>query len=194
VNTTSGAAIGASTISITCASTVAAGFYNQGYLMVASGAGQGLTYQINNHAAVSTGATGAFKLYDDDALAVAITTTSTISLLANKYANVIQAPVTTATGVVVGVASYAIGATQFGWVQTWGVCAVRGGDTNALGTQADGISSTAGRVRALLVSTVVPAATTSQTVASSSISQPIGILMQTNVDGQFVAIDLRIAP
>src|SRR5689334_21727747 len=48
VNTTSGVALGATVISVTCASTVAASFYNDGFLMVASGAGQGLLYQIKS--------------------------------------------------------------------------------------------------------------------------------------------------
>lgn len=191
VNTTSGTAIGATTISLTCGSTVAVGFYNQGHLIVASGAGQGLTYQINNHPAVSTGATGAFKLYDEDGLAVAITTTSTVSLIANKYSGVIQAPVTTATGVVVGVATYAIAATQYGWLQTWGIAAVRGGDTNALGSAIDGVASTAGRARGWVQAT---GGATTSFLGSVATGQAIGYLLQTNVDGQFVAVDLRIAP
>src|SRR5712691_9008089 len=187
VNTTSQTSFGATLISLTCGSTVATGFYNEGYLIVASGAGQGLQYQIKSHPAVSTGATAAFTLYDDDAVAVAITATSTVSLIPNKYRGVIQAPVTTATGVVVGVACYPIAITQYGWIQTWGVCPVRGGDTNAIATWADGVSSTAGRIRGFAI--------VSSTGASTLYTgQAIGFMLQTNVDGQFVAFDLRIAP
>lgn len=194
INTTSAVALGATLITLTCASSVAAGFYNEGYLIVASGAGQGLVYTVNNHAAVSTGATGIFRLYDEDALVVAVTITSTVSLIPNKYNGVIRVPVTTATGVVVGVATYVIVSLQFGWVQTWGPCAVLGGDTNALGTAVDGVSSTAGRIRGFITSSVVPSASTSQTVTGSATGQPIGYLLQTNVDGQWVAVDLTISP
>jgi hypothetical protein len=194
-HTTSGQYVGDSTLRLTCASSVAIGFYNEGYAVIASGAGQGLMYQIREQtAAVSTGATGTFKLYDDDGLAVAITTTSRITLIPNKYNGVIEAPVTTATGRIVGVAVYPIAITQYGWIQTWGPCTVFGGDTNTIGTAVDGISSTAGRVRAFSVVTVVPAATTSQTIAGTAGGQAIGYLMQTNVDGQYVIVDLTISP
>lgn len=194
VNATSLVALGANQVTVTCASSVAAGFYIDGYLIVASGAGAGLLYTITNHPAVSTGASGVFTLYDEDRLVVAITTTSTVSLIPNKYAGVIRMPVTTATGVVVGIATYVITTLQFGWIQTWGPCAVLGGDTNALGTAVDGVSSTAGRVRGFITSSVVPAATTSQTVTGSATGQPIGYLLQTNVDGTWVAVDLTISP
>jgi len=187
VNTTSQTGSGSTLIRLTCGSTVAAGFYAEGYLIIASGAGQGLTYQIASHPAVSTGATGTFTLYDDDAIATPITNTSTVSLIPNKYRGVIQAPVTTATGVAIGVACYPIAITQYGWVQTWGPCGVRGGDTNAIGTLVDGVASTAGRARAFV---------TIGTSGDSTlyVGQALGYLLQTNVDGQFVAVDLRIAP
>jgi len=191
VHTTSQTAFGQTVISLTCGSVCAAQFYNEGYLIIASGAGQGLKYQIKNHPAVSTGATGAFTLYDEEGLAVAITATSTVSLIPNKYASVIQAPVTTATGIVVGVACYPIAVTQFGWVQTWGIAAVRGGDTNAIGTAVDGVASTAGRARGFVQAT---SGATTSFLGSVATGQPIGYLLQTNVDGQFVAVDLRIAP
>lgn len=181
VNTTSGVALGATVISVTCASTVAASFYNDGHLIVASGAGQGLMYQIKSHPAVSTGATGAFTLYDEEGLAVAITTTSTITLVPSKYNGVVQTPATTATGIIVGVAPYAIAATQYGWLQTWGPCPVKGSDTAALGVLLVGISTSAGRV-------------SSATAASILASQAIGYLMQADVAAQWVVADLRIAP
>jgi len=194
INATSAVGLGATLITVTCASSVAAGFYNEGYLIVASGAGQGFLYTINNHPAVSTGASGIFRLYDEDALQVAVTITSTVSLIPNKYGGVIRTPVTTATGVIVGVATYVITSLQFGWIQTWGPCAVLGGDTNALGSPVDGVSSTAGRIRAFVVSSVVPVATTSQTVTGTATGQLIGYLLQTNVDGQWIAVDLTISP
>lgn len=181
VNTTSGVSAGATIISVTCASTVAAGFYNDGYLMVASGAGQGLTYQIKSHPAVSTGATGAFTLYDEDALTVAITTTSTISLAPSKYNGVVQMPVTTATGEVVGVACYPIAITQYGWIQTWGPCGVKGSDTTALGAPVTALATTAGRASGFTAATLLT-------------GQVIGNLMQASIAAQWVFVDLKIAP
>jgi hypothetical protein len=181
VNTTSGVALGATVVSATCGTTVPAGFYNDGYIVIASGAGQGLMYQVKSHAAVSTGATGAFTLYDDDGLAVAITTTSTVSLIANKYNGVIQLPATTATSVCVGVACYAIQATQYGWIQTWGPCACKGSDTAAVGISMNCISTSGGRM-------------SSFTAASLLTGQAIGNLMQADVAAQWCVIDLKVAP
>ncbi len=183
VNTTSLVAQFATAITLTCGSSVASGFYNDGYLCVASGAGQGFVYQIKSHPAVSTGATGVFTLYDEDGLAVAITITSTVSLLASKYNGVIQMPVTTPTGTVAGVACYPIAVTQYGWLQTWGPAACNGGDTGVIGTPQLAIGSTAGRI-------------TSATAASliSGAGQLVGYLMQAGILSQYVMIDLRIAP
>ena len=77
--------------------------------------------------------------------------------------------------------------TQYGWIQTWGPCPVRGGDTNAIGSAIDGVASTAGRARGFLI-------ISSTGDSSLYTGQAIGYLLQTNVDGQFVAMDLRIAP
>jgi hypothetical protein len=140
-----------------------------------------LAYQIKTHPAVSTGATGAFTLYDDDALAVAITTTSTVCLCPSKYNGVIQMPVTTATGTVVGVAPYVIKATQYGWIQTWGPSAVKGSDTGALGAPAGAISTSAGRASTFTAATLLT-------------MQAIGVWMQADAAGQWVMVDLRIAP
>lgn len=185
VHTTTPTGVGSLSINLTCGSSVAAGFYADGYLVTASGAGQGYVYTIASHAAVSTGATGVFQLYTEDSVVVAITNTSTVSLIPNKYSGVIQAPVTTATGVIVGVAAYAIGITQYGWIQTWGPCAVLGEDTTAIGAPVDGIASTAGRVRAF---------TGVSSIGTIATEQLVGYLMQANVAAQWVMVDLRIAP
>jgi hypothetical protein len=53
-------------------------------------------------------------------LLVALTTSSKASLTPNPYAAVIQAPVTTLTGAVVGVATSAVAASEYFWMQTRG--------------------------------------------------------------------------
>ncbi len=173
--------IGSIAIGATCASSVAANLYAEGYLQVSAGVGQGYNYRISSHAAVSTGATGTFNLYPEDALVVALGTTSIVALIANKYNGVIQAPVTTATGVIVGVAPYVIAATQYGWIQTWGDCPVLMSGAGALGDPLVGISATAGG-----------AATA--TAASLLVNPVIGYLRQISVDTKYNSVDLRIAP
>ena len=183
VNTTSGGtSIGSTNFAVTCASSVAANFYAEGYAVIASGAGQGVgPLSINNHAAVSTGATGVFNLYAEDGFPVAITTTTTISLIKNKYNGVIQMPAATATGVIVGVATYIITANQFGWIQTWGVSSVLGADTTAIGAWVYGPATACGQASGFTATTLLT-------------GQAIGHLLQANVAAQYVAVDLTISP
>lgn len=181
VNTTTPTGAGQSSINLTCASSVAANFYADGYMVIASGAGQGVgPYMVNSHAAVSTGATGTFNLYAEDALQVAITNTSTVSLIPNKYKGVVQMP-TTATGVVVGVATYIISAGSYGWIQTWGLCSVLGADTTAIGAWVYAPATACGQASGFTATTLLT-------------GQAIGYLYQANVAQQYVAVDLRISP
>ena len=196
VNTTSGGTSpGSTSISVTCVSAVSTGFYREGLLIVASGSGQGTAYKINTHAAVSTGATGAFTLYFEDAIPVltnmTISTSSTISLVANPYMNVIQAPVTTLTGPVVGVATYVITATQYGWIQTWGPCGVLMNDTSAIGDNVVGVASTAGRAEGWVAAT---SGATSTFLGNLTRSPIIGFNMAAGVQGEVRPVFLTITP
>ena len=180
VNTTTSTAVGSLQVTLTCGSSVAAGFYNAGYLTIASGAGAGYDYTIQSHPAVSTGATGIFTLYGEDALQVAITTTSTVTLTPNKYSGVVIFP-TTGTGVLVGVATYVITNAQYGWVQTWGPCAVKGADTTAIGAWVYVPATTAGEVSGFTAATLLT-------------GQAVGRLMRVSVAQEFVVVDLTISP
>ena len=184
----SGTGIGASQISITCVSSVGANYYAEGYLMIASGAGAGFVYQLDSHAAVSTGATGSFNFYspnDNNTLVTAITATSTLTLCANPYRGVVIVPATTATGIVVGVASYIIAAAQWGWIQTWGMAAVQSVGAFAMGQMLNGISATSGQSQFLSA----PAVT-----ACAIVGQYIGQAYQTGIAVTWVATYLKISP
>lgn len=201
VHTTSGGTTPGSTqIMVTCVSAISTGFYNEGFLIVASGSGQGGMYKIASFSGatgpnVSTGATGTFNLYAEDAIpsltGMTIATSSKISLIPNPYMNVIQAPVTTLTGPVVGVATYVITATQYGWIQTWGPCAALSNDTAALGDPVVGVGSTAGRVEGWVSAT---AAATATFLGNLVKSPAIGYLMAAGVQGEWRPVFLTIAP
>ena len=180
---TGGAAAGTLQILVTCASTAATNLYAEGYICVGTAAGEGYTYSILSHAAVSTGAVGTFNLYPDDPVQVTTTAAGTYSLLQNKYNGVIQMPVTTATGPLVGVAPYVIGVTQFGWIQTWGPCATWLDATAvaALGELMISPGTSAGQA-----STV--------TAANLLVGQIVGHMCQIGVDKRHGYIDLRISP
>jgi hypothetical protein len=180
-------AIGGTAISITCASCVATNYYQEGYVMIASGAGAGFMYQLDSHAAVSTGATGTFNFYnpnDANTYVTAIHATSTITLCPNPYRGVVVVPATTATGIVVGVATYVITTAQYGWIQTWGMCAVQASGAFAMGQMLNGIAATSGQT--LFLSS--PAVT-----ACAIVGQFIGRAYQTGIAVTWTAVYLQIA-
>jgi len=97
--------------------------FQDGWLAVTDGDAanaMGDLYLIKSHPASSTNIV--LTLYEP--LKRAITTNSRISLLANLYKNVIQAPATTPSGLVVGVCPTAVTAEYYFWLQTWGICNV----------------------------------------------------------------------
>jgi hypothetical protein len=182
---TGGAAANTLQVTVTCASSVAAGLYAEGYLISATSAGVGYTYRINTHPAVSTGTAGTFTLYPDDPIQVATTAATTWHLL-NMWNGVIQVPITTATGTVLGIAPYVIAVTQFGWIQTWGLCGalIDATGTMAVGATIYGVCTTSGEVGQ-------PANITTATVL---LNQPIGVMSMAGVDKTVGAVFLRSMP
>ncbi len=91
-----------------------------GLLTVRSGTGQGYTYRVKGHPAVTSG-TVAFTL--EDPIQIALPTTAIVDVTPNAYGSIIIAA-GTLTGNPVGVSVFPIPANNFGWVQTRGLCAV----------------------------------------------------------------------
>lgn len=119
------AAVGALALTVTPGATAgAANLYAGGYGVISTTPDLGQTFGISGHAAITASVAFTLNLYSDDPVAVALTTSSKLDLHQNLYANVIQAPVTTLTGAIVGVAPVIIPATYYGWIQTWGPGAV----------------------------------------------------------------------
>lgn len=102
---------------------------------------------------------GAMKVWLDRPLRYAYTTNAKVNMNESPWSGVIQAPATTQTGMAVGVAIYPIALSQYGWIQTHGVCSVLSdGSTFAVGSDVGTPSGTAGCV------TVYAAGTTHQRV------------------------------
>jgi len=118
--------VGGKTVTVTIASdTLTANQFKDGFLITDAGSavqGGGQCYKIKSHPAGSGNVT--FTLYDKQV--VAISTNAKVSLVANKYRGVIRAPATTATGIPVGVPLIAVTSAYYFWLQTWGICPVRG--------------------------------------------------------------------
>lgn len=139
------AAVGALSLTVTPGATgAAAGLYAGGLAVVSTGPNLGQTFRISGHPAVTASVAFALALQSDDPVGVAMTTASKLDLFQNLYQNVIQAPVTTLTGVIVGVAPVIIPATYYGWIQTWGPGAVLIDGTPAIANLVSSPASAAG--------------------------------------------------
>jgi len=177
-NTPPAVAIGAKSFTYTPGNTAAAAqFYAGGYLQVDTTPGNGYRYVIDSHLAIT--ASTAFTLNLRDPIQVALTTSSRVGLMPNKYNGVLQFPVTTATGPVVGVATYIISANQYGWVQTKGPASVLISGTPALGAYVMTPSAVAGSAIILTTTNLV-------------VAQIVGTMLQIGVDTKNNFVDLKI--
>ncbi len=125
--------------------------YFQGYGIISVTPGAGQVYVFDTTPVVASAGSFVGTLAAGHAIRVALTTTSRVDLIKNPYDNVIQSPVTTATGVAVGVAVTAIAASAFGWLQTRGITAILTSGTVLLGAEVIVPSLAAGSVNAALV-------------------------------------------
>ena len=170
--TPSAASIGATTITVTLGATAAvADEYTDGFAFIDTTPGLGYAYQITSHPAANASATLVVTLKRSDAVVVALTTSSRVTLGPNPYRGVIQAPVTTLTNVVVGVAVYVISDTEFGWIQTGGPAPVLITGTPAVSVPVASPSGTAGAVE------VAPDDGTQQNIGFMMVTGQSGLVM-----------------
>ena len=155
--------------------------YKGGFLQVDTTPGNGRMYGIMTHAAIT--ASVAFQLFleKDDPIALALTASSRVGLIQNPYQGVIQMPVTTATGLLIGVATSDIPIGGFGWAQTWGPAAVLIAGTPALGAGVMAPGTVAGAAEVVTTTNLV-------------VAQYVGRMMQVGVAGKNNAVYLTIAP
>lgn len=140
------AAIGATSITVTLGATAAtAQQYAGGQAVVTITPGLGQAINIQGHPAADSAATLVLTLAEP--LRVALTTDTRIDLVPNPYNGVIQNPATTLTGVCVGVATYIISASEYGWIQRSGPCGALMADTTAVGLAIVVPSGTAGAAK-----------------------------------------------
>jgi len=118
--------------------------YQDGYAVIDTTPGHGYIYKIKSHLAIAASTNGQLELYPEDAVQVALTASSKVTLVKNPYKGVIQTPVTTATNTCVGGCIYPIAANEFGWIQTGGPGAALIAGTPAVGQPVTSTSSAAG--------------------------------------------------
>lgn len=170
------ASIGATEITVTLGATLAtANQYAGGQAVVTITPGLGQAINISGHPAAASAATLVLTLAEP--LRVALTSSTRIDLVPNLYNGVIQNPITTLTGVCVGVATYIILATEYGWIQ-------RSGLAGAL------IAGTPGVGLAIVVPGTAAGAAVIDGAASAT--NVVGVMASTGGDGECNGVQIAL--
>lgn len=136
--TTAAAAIGATSVTVTPGATAGdANIYSEGYLVVNDVDGEGATYQVKGHAAITSSTAFIVDLFDP--IRVALTANSQCTLVHNAYKLHVEATVTTTRGS--GVPLVTSAASDYSWLQTKGVASVLIGSAATLGSPLSAESS-----------------------------------------------------
>lgn len=174
--TPSAASVGALQIVATLGATAATtNQYAWGLAIIDTTPGLGVSYSISGHASVLSAGVITVNLDPADPIQVALTGSSRVSLQANPYNGVIQAPVTTLTGTVVGVAVSTIPASGGGWIQVAGAGGVLINGTPAVGQLVGSPGTVAGAAD-----------------INSGTEVPIGSMLVTGVDTKVQAVLLNL--
>lgn len=129
--TTAAAAIGATQVTVTPGATGGnANIYAEGYLVVNDVDGEGSTYQVKGHPAITASTAFTVDLFDP-IRNVALTANSQCTLVHNAYNLHVEATVTTTRGSGVSLISGAAG--DYTWLQNRGVASVLIGTAATLG-------------------------------------------------------------
>lgn len=141
--TIAAAALDATAITVTPGATAgAANLYSEGYMTVNDVDGEGATYKVKDHLAIT--ASTAFTLNLFDPIRLALTANSQVTLVHNGYKNVIEVATSLHRPAGVPLINVAIG--DYAWVQTKGVAAVLCGTARTLGSLCISSGATAGAV------------------------------------------------
>jgi len=125
------AAIGATQVTLTASLTIALNALAGGWMSVAVTPGQGYLYRVKSNTAVSGAANCVVTL--EDPIQVALTTSSKVVFQVNPYNGCVVAPATM-TSCIVGVPTFAVPASGFGWMQTKGPASCLQTGTGTCGT------------------------------------------------------------
>lgn len=160
------------------AATTVINFFAEGYANISLAPGSGQIYKIASHAALRNATAGdVVNLVQGQALRVALTTTSDLTLVTHVCDGVIQMP-TTPDAALAGICITAIPAGDFGWIQTRGIASVLSAASTVSGNNVGCLltGGTAGAVAPLTAAT-----------------QPVvGIAQAAEGTAEWGAIDLTI--
>lgn len=137
-------AVGDKEVSVTIGTgNASANDYQDGWLVVQDGTGEGRAYPIEGHDAITASTAGLFRLKEEIDTAGALSE-SNVDLIKNRYDDIVAAPGSDNLDVAAGVPTVAIGDTEYGWVQTWGPAAVWQDETSGVGAAMSTGDETAG--------------------------------------------------
>lgn len=169
------------TSDLTLDTVLPADFYADGWLYINDGPGRGHVHRISSHTSQSSDPSTVLRirLAGDDALASTVadglTTSSVTGLIASPYYQPVPTDLDTTLTQIVGVTPTAIPASEYFWLQTWGVAAVH------VSTDDAGVVPVVGR-------TVVAQITTSDLAGSVA-----GVTtLQTSDDSGIPELDLPV--
>lgn len=169
------ASVGDTSITTTGTVTVTANQYADGFVGIADDAGEGYIYSISSHAA-ATAAVVTINL--SDSIQVALTTSTTIDLIKNPFADIIVAP-TTRSSSVVGVTPRAFTAAYYGWLQVGGPCNVLADGTITVGTTVVASDNVAGAVEVIAD-------------GAAELLPRVGKAIVAATDGEYTLVDLKL--
>lgn len=169
------AAVGSDTVQVTLGATAATqDQYLDGYLVVKDSTGAGQSLRIRGNSAAASA--GVITVYLSEALNVALTTSSIVSLVASPWSAVVVAPAAAAE-VVVGVVPLAVPASYYFWSKVHGMTSVL----------SDGVI---GKGSGVIQSASVIGAVTVE--AASTVTQRLGWAPEATVDTKYDPIWLNI--
>ena len=172
------AAIGDKRVSVTLGATaLTANYLKDGFLHVNDAAGEGHLYKIRGHAAADASAAVWIDLYD--AIRVALTTSSEVTLTCHPQANVIVLP-TTATSAPAGIPPIAVTASYYFWNQVKGPAAVLTDGTIVIGQHVRLSDAVAGAVEPL------------DRDGTAEDEAEVGTVLQVNADTEYSLINLAV--
>lgn len=222
-------AAGATVISATLGATAAAvDIYEQGYVHINDAAGEGHLYPIKRayqsgdaHASVLASGVITVTLEPGVSVKVALTTASEMTFTRNKYRDVIIHP-SPPTAVLAGVAPFAVAASAYCWIQTWGPAAVLAQGILEAGKQTmpsrtidgaveefkhlvrTGSTAAADSTSGALLEDAAAAETVIRAMGSAIDTTyditgpdnlfPVGVCMKANADTEQALIDLNLSP
>lgn len=136
---TAAAALGATQVTVTPAATGGnANIYAEGYLVVNDAVGEGRTYKVKGHPAITSSVAFTVDLFDP-IRGLALTSASETTLVHNAYNLHVEATVATTRGA--GVSMVTQAAADYGWLQHAGVASVLIGTAATLGSPLSAESS-----------------------------------------------------